>query len=445
MTSRGWTILGAAGLAAGVACHRPGPPAGIGGGEAEDAGGAAAAALPAFVAARCRAMPWSASLPGDGGDPDLDLGDALPLADGVAIALVHREGGDRVAAVAFVRPDRDAVARVVDLGPTLGDAPPPLLAASAPAGTEILAAYHAVPPRGAARPADDHGATRPLVVRSVTPDASTPLFSIDEQRDDSLAADLAVAGDHGLVVWDEATSEPRGVIRGAVFATRQGVGPVLDLSPRDSDAESPRVVPFGAGYAVVWIARGPDAPAAVPEASDLEALGEPRTRGWLEMVTVDGRGAPTGPVRRLTPPAGHVTAFDLRSPSRAGSPPRAETSTLLVAVRDDGEEVDGSGGTLLRVRVGRDTVEPPVAFTTEGLGRGAPAFVEGAATWLTWVGPGEQLRMMGLDSAGTPSGLPSAEEAMMEARPVLALPGGRVLVETPGDGPRPLRTFTCGP
>jgi hypothetical protein len=161
------------------------------------------------------------------------------------------------------------------------------------------------------------------------------------------------------------------------------------------------------------------------------------------MIATDDGGVATGPVRRLTSIAGHVTAFDVRAPRATavqGVPP-----VLLVVVRDDGEAVDGSGGTLLRVRVGPDGAEPPVAFTTDGLGRGAPAFVEGPSTWLAWVGPSEQLRMLALDAAGTPGGAPSGEDGMDEARPVLALASGHVLVETPADGARQLRTFACGP
>lgn len=81
---------------------------------------------------------------------------------------------------------------------------------------------------------------------------------------------------------------------------------------------------------------------------------------------------------------------------------------------------------------------------TEGLGRGAPTFVDGPAAWLAWVGPSEQLRMLALDAAGTPAGAPSGEDGMDEARPVLALPSGHLLVETPADAARQLRTYGCG-
>ena len=69
------------------------------------------------------------------------------------------------------------------------------------------------------------------------------------------------------------------------------------------------------------------------------------------MVHVDGQGAAIGPVRRLTSPAGHVSAYDVE----ARDPPAGSaTPSILVVARDDGEAVDGSGGALLRVRVTGD-------------------------------------------------------------------------------------------
>jgi hypothetical protein len=424
-----------------LACRRsPAPPVAVGS-AGEDAGGQETAQQqppPVVGPSRCRATDWGAAF--DAGAPgDLELGDAVPFAGGVAVAMVHRSGGDRVAAVALVRPDADGQARVVDLGATLGDAPPPRLALRP---GELVVAFHGAP-RG--RAGGEPG--RPLVVAAIAPDdQATPLFSLEEQRDDSLASDVATLGDHGVVVWDEATSEPRGVIRAAAFAGRQRLGASFDLSPKESDAELPRVVPFGKGYAAVWLARGPEAPVNPSDGSDLEVTGEPRARGWLELLLLDERGAAAGPVRRLTPAGGHVTAYDVRvtvSPPPVASGDGGLRAVLLLVARDDGEAVDGSGGALLRVRATADMVEPPVAFATDGLGRGAPTLVEGEPAWLAGVGAAEQLRLLPLDLAGAPLGVPSAEDGLDEARPVLALSPGRMLVETPGDALRPLRTFGC--
>jgi hypothetical protein len=437
---RSWrrSLLGAAALAPLIACRRP-PPASsettVDAGSSAPEAPASAQPAPVVGRPRCRTTEWSASFLDGGANGDLELGDAIPFGGGVAVAVVLRGAADRSAGIVLARPDGDGPARVFALGPTLGDAPPPRLAARA---GELLAVFHGAPPlRRHAGGARDESA-RMLVLDAIAADGSAaPLFSVEEQRDDSLAADIACLGDRGLVVWDEATSEPRGVIRAAPFVGRQRVGPTLDLSPKESDAELPRVVSLGKGFAVVWIARGPETTAGAPDGSDFEATGEPRTRGWLEMIPLDELGAPTGPVRRLTPPTGHVTAFDIRVASPAGA------SLVLVVARDDGESVDGSGGTLLRVRVTPDSAEPPVAFATDGLGRGAPTLVDGDPLWLAWVGPGEQVRLLPLDAAGAPGGLPGPEDGMDEARPVLALGSGRLLVETPADAAGQLRIFAC--
>ncbi|MGH7437692.1 MAG: hypothetical protein ACRENE_18600, partial [Polyangiaceae bacterium] len=231
------------------------------------------------------------------------------------------------------------------------------------------------------------------------------------------------------------------VIRGVVLGADRA-GPVRDLSPPGSDAEMPRVAAFGheGRHFVVWTARRQEAIPARDASPEDEATGEARVPSWLEAVVVDGAGATVGPVRTLTSPSGYVSAYDMQILDGEPRP------TLLVVARDDGEAVDGSGGTLFRVRAGADFVEPPVAFTHDGLGRGAPVFIadaERAAAWLSWVGPAEHLRLLALDAAGAPQGLPSAEEGMDEARPVLGLRSGHLLVAAPGDAARPLRTFSC--
>jgi len=388
------------------------------------------------ASARCHPDQPGFAIDHDDSDDGLEIGDAIPDAAGAAVGIVRRTAAGRVAGVAVVPVDGGAL-RVVDLGPTLGDGPPPRLASRA---GDIVAAVYAVPRTGAqgGRP------TRDLTVYSVGTGAAdlraTPLGSIREGVDDSLAFDLAWQGDHGIAVYDTVASAPhapRGVVRAAAFSVGQPAGPIQEVSPPDSDAEAPRIVPNGDGFLALWIARSIDASAPAPDSSDLEAPGEQREHGWIELAAVDERGAPRGPVRRLTPPGGHVTAYDVQ---RIGPGPKG---TLLVVARDDGEVVDGSGGALLRVRVTGDVIDPPVAFSTDGLGRGAPGIIGGRPVALAWVAAHEQLRMLPLDQDGTPTSSPSAEAAMDEARPLLWLAAGRMLVATPADADAQLQTFAC--
>jgi hypothetical protein len=420
------------------ACHRsssdnaaPAPEA------AADIG---ADAEPAVLPARCHRTDTALAFDESRGLDDLEIGDAISYPGGYAVGLVHRAAAaGRVAAVALLGRDLKSV-KVVDLGPTLGDAPPPRIGWRPP---ELVAAAYA-------RSSGAGETARETALYTISADAATASpFVVSQERDDSLAFDLGFDSKAGLLVWDEATSASRGIVKAAVFSRDQAAAS-RTISPPESDAELPRVVPQGSGFVVLWIARRPE-PASEVDASGAEATGEPRTFGWLEMVAVDEQGAPVGSVRRLTPPSGHVSAFDVEARSFGAAGP-----LLVVVARDDGEVVDGSGGALLRVRVRGDVIEPTVGFAIDGLGRGAPTFVSSANPAspfaLAWVGREEQFRFLPLDGSGTPTEAPSAEDAMDEARPLLFIgasateplgPASLVLVATPSDAQHPLRAFAC--
>jgi hypothetical protein len=396
-------------------------------------------APPAVVSARCRAAGAAVAVPGA---EDLELGDALAFGDGYAVALAHRTAAGRVGGVALVARDA-AAARVIDLGPTLGDAPPPRLALR---GKDLLAAVYGLPKRADARELR-------LLVVTATGEVK-PLAVLPQQRDDSLASDLVP----GLVAWDEVTvgASPRGVVRVAELSGDHAGAP-RDVSPPDSDAEMPRIVHAGSGHVVLWLSRHPEPRHDLDAATPPEAIGDARAYSWVEAITLDASGAPVGTVRRLTPATGHVTSYD------AALLPGDRQPDVLVVARDDGESVDGSGGTLFRVRLRDDGAEPPLGLPGDGLGRGAPGFVATAGeaeaerrrvaadaeprpSWLAWVGPHEELRLLALDAMGAPLGPPSAESAMSEARPLLATTQAgeaRMLVAFPGEASAQLKTFTC--
>jgi len=404
----------------------------------------------AVVAARCHAS--GAPIPIDETDAgELELGDVVPTVDAYAVGGVHRTAAGRVAAVMRI-PRRvvdgqasDAAsqaARWVDLAPTLGDAPPPRLVARAGAGgADLVAAAYL---RGGGP--GDHTAARQLALVALAPSAASsppPFLVVPQQHDDSLGFDLAFVGSAGVVVWDEGAAPARGVIR--ALSLDANVAGAHDISPAESDAELPRIVVDGAGFVALWIARK-----AEPSRGDADAPevpGEPRSFGWLESVRLDAHGAVLGRARSLTPASGHVSAYDvvaLAAPERA----------LLVVARDDGESVDGSGGALVRVRIVGDVPEPPVEYPSDGLGRGAPVLVEGPSSFLGWIGPGEQGRLLALDPSGAPLGPPSAEDALDDARPLRTLdapasvsPAGRavarLLVAVSSGAGAALRVLQC--
>jgi hypothetical protein len=452
-------------------CHRASPE---GEGPTDAATAAPSDAQAAILPARCRRTDVAFAIDEGHALADLEVGDAIAYPGGYAVGLVHRAGAGRAAAIALLRSDPIGLTRVLELGPTMGDAPPPRIGWRE--GELVAAAYAAPPETKGTREAPSATAgtsllrgeaTRDVAIYTIAGGAMTaPPLPITQRRDDSLALDLAITGAAGLLVWDEATSAPRGVVKAAAFSKDRAAA-AREVSPPDSDAETPRVVPQGNGFVVIWIARRPE-PASGIDGAASEATGEARAFGWLEMIAVDAQGAPTGPVRRLTSPVGHVSAYDVeaREPVAAGGP-----SSLLVVARDDGEAVDGSGGALLRLRVTGDAAEAPSVVPTENLGRGAPSFVSGAggqgpsgpgreALALAWVAGGEQARLLPLDASGIPTAPPSAEDALGDARALLFAGGVSrssrepreggsasdaldVLVATPSDSVAQLRVFAC--
>jgi hypothetical protein len=437
-------VVGGSTLAIAVACHRAviDVPAG-----AQSAGDAQALLPPpALLGARCRALAEPIAID-EGNGVDVEVGDAVATPGAYALGAVHRTAAGRVAAVMSVSRALDAASRRdasidnprwLDLAPTLGDAPPPRLVVRAGMADLVAAAY--------VRGGVDGGAARSLALFSLSPAASpgvapAPFLVVPQQHDDSFAFDLAFAGPAGVVVWDEGAAPSRGVIRALSLDADAGAVAAHDVSPAESDAENPRVVPDGSGFRVIWIARKAEVGRAA-DGAEPETPGEPRTLGWLESVRLDAHGAASGPVRTLTPASGHVSAYDV-------APLAAPDRALLVVARDDGESVDGSGGALVRVRIVDDVPEPPVEFQSDGLGRGAPALAEGPSSFLAWVGPGEQGRLLALDRSGAPLGPPSAEETLNDARPLRVLEASgseglaRMLVAASSGVSTALRVVVC--
>jgi hypothetical protein len=383
---------------------------------------------------RCPKGGQAISLGGVGARDEIEIGDGLEYAGGYAVAFAHREGAVRKAGVAFFGPEAEGTAHVTDLGVVADDAPAPLLARRS--GDVLATVYRAPSGHASADP------TRELTVYVVSRDHAASQGSFVKKADDSTVSDIASDGRDAFVVWDEtspttvgAQGPGRGVIRGAPVIQTEPGAPARDLSPAESDAEAPRVVPSAAGYSVLWIARG-GVEAPPPDAA--EVTGEARVFTWLQRLDVDARGVARGPTRDLTPRGGHVAAYDAR----------AFGDSLVIMARDDGEATDGSGGSLLRIRSRGGESESATALPLDGMGRGAPTFVDGRPPWLAWVGHDEQLRLLPLDEAGAPSGLPSSEDSLSDARPlaIWASTSGapaRWLLATPSDPAGPLRAVAC--
>lgn len=405
------------------ACHRDGAGVVAEAGATPAAADAENAVPKLLLPARCQPSGVGFALDDGHGMDELEIGDAIATPAGFAVDVLHRTSAGRVAAVALL-PAGAASMQLHDLGPTLGDASPPRVA---PRGADLVAASYVLSTRPDARELGIYTMSAAGEVKATG--------TIPEPRDDSLAFDLSST----LVVWDEtkAGTAPRGVIRVAELSADARPAPARDLSPPESDAEMPRIAATpGGGAMVFWLARKPEAGPAM-DAAVSEITGEARAYSWLEVVAVDAHGTPVGATRRLTPLMGHVSAYDVQP--LAGARP-----DVLVVARDDGEAVDGSGGVLLRVRVRADGQDSPLAFATDGLGRGAPAFVDGSPPWLSWVAQTEEARLLALDASGAPVQLPSAEPALDDGRPLAWIEQGRrLLAAMPGDSPAQLRVLSC--
>lgn len=398
-------------------------------------GGVAASGAPPPVVDGGRPRPLDPGpLGADDAVAEVEIGDGIAEEGGYALSVIHPTPAGRTCAVAHMGPGARGPVHLVDLGPTLGDAPPARLVRK---DTELLAAAYGL--HHSSRAAES---TRELVVYALADAGPMTRATLAQQRDDSLAFDIASSGRTALVVWDEAATGPRGVIRSAILSSSEpsGFGAPRDVSPPDRDAETPRMVFTASRFVVFWLARRPEsAPDAAIEQNPAEALGEARTFGWLESVDLDEHGIPLGAPRALTSATGHISAYDVTA---------LGDGSVLVVARDDGEAIEGSGGRLLRVRVTAGGVDPPLSFAIDGLGRGAPALVDGRPHWLAWVGPREQLRMLPLDEIGAPAGPSSAEDAMSDGRPLLALDpptaGTRqLLVAFPSHADAQVRRFAC--
>src|SRR5205807_585503 len=157
-----------------------------------------------------------------------------------------------------------------------------------------------------------------------------------QSADESLASDALAVPSGAIVAWDEdAPAGDRGIIKVAVVTldSAKAQWPGRVASPEASDAESPRLAPRA------------------------------------------GAG-------------GAVGAYDLET--------RA-TGELDVFARDDAQPSEGAGGTIARVTVRGDTVDPSLVLVPDGVGRGAFDVVSGSGqTWLAYADANDRTRLLPL-------------------------------------------------
>jgi hypothetical protein len=422
------------GLAACGSCNKSDP--------ATNDASATSSATPVVAEAlpRCRGEAQRLAIPGD----EVVVGDVAIGTGGLLVGLVRVDGGKRVASVMRAPLDL-GTSRVIDIGPPLGDDPPPSPRWS---GTNAYVAF-------IARHATDAGMkVRELRIARLEENAlGKTETTVIQQADESTAFDVAWNEGAGLVAWDEDAPPKRDTPkagapaeasptsfegRGFVKVQAFGSDSRRVASPESSDAESPRLLARpGGGFWLAWLARRvEDEPYAV------EGPGEKRAFRWVEAVPLAANGESAGPVRRVSPEKGRAATFELASSG----------ADLVVIVQDEAAAADGAGARIVRYVVGEkveaaDIVDGGVGTTqAELVPAASPA--EGSR-WLAWTDTSERAHMTPLGAGLVAAGRPTAEPSLDGARVLAAASADSIYVlagASPSEQPAlhpELRRFSC--
>ncbi|AKV00931.1 hypothetical protein AKJ09_07594 [Labilithrix luteola] len=406
-----WAGVALAASLGSIACRKNEPPA------PTTTASASPAEAPAPVAVaeelpRCRAEGAKLDIAGE----DVVVGDAVVAGDALFTGLVRREGTKRAASILRTGLDLGSP-KFIEIGPALGDDPPPVPYG---AGNAVFAAYFA---RKAVEPSPKaaRGVLGTRELRLVRLDASSTFKlegSVVQQADESQAFDVAWTDPSAapLVAWDEdAPLGPgrmladRGVIK--VQALTPGAKPLV-ASPDTSDAESPRLLPRKGGYWLAWLATKPEVEdaGAPSKATTDEGPGERRAFRWLELVTLDAKGETTSKVRRISSEKGRAASFELS---------KGAAEELVVVLQDEAAATEGAGARVLRYVVTADRVEPS-DLVDGGVGTAPVELVPAAAPrWLAWTDVADHARVLSL-SPGVLATTPPTLEPALDPTRVLA-------------------------
>jgi hypothetical protein len=296
--------------------------------------------------------------------------------------------------------------RFTEVADSVGDAPPPVPLAS---GERTLSVEY----EGAAK-------TRHLVVRDVaSPDK--PLAELPRDPDDeSLAYDAVMLVDGTIAIaWDAPAEEGSAIYASMVHGNT--VGEAVRLSPKDVDADVPRLAAMGPTLVATWIAHR-----ALPKsdaAAAPEGAGQDLDHAWVEMLAFDSSLHATMPLRHLTPDTGRIVTFDVMAET---APP-----AVTVVARDALELHPGQGGTVVLVRVHGLEVDAPLVLA-EHVGRGVPLY---STSTLLYVDPSDH-------GHAVVAGSTSPEPVLDSARPLGFLPGRPDILVIP-EAATELRVVRC--
>jgi hypothetical protein len=370
------------------------------------------------------------------------LGRAVALDNGWAVGVQGEGDTGTLSSVVFIDPDA-TTAETVALSSSRGDLDPPVVAV-APGGLVVALI-------------EPNASSRAVRLARVADKKVTWGAELREDMDESLALDVAVAGDRGVVVWD-ALDDDESFVSLAGFDVN-AIGNASEprrLTPKGVDADAPRVVPRPGGFYAVYQVRGTErardaarpGPAA-PGDSSAKPKKDPKTkrepgeadesRGgeavaytWLEVLLLDATGAPSGDAQRLTPDDGHVISFDVAAAADGG---------LAVAYRDEDSPTGAGGGTVKALRIGPGGGVAESFQSDEGTpSDGAPTLLPGWMAIPTLRGA-DLLGRLG--AGGVPAEPLMVEASLGRGEPIAATADRLLLAEPEGKAMR-VRVVTCG-
>jgi hypothetical protein len=398
------------------ACHRSKPPVPLDEEAAAPANAPSPESLPppeVEAAARCTAVHEPIMLGDDGpsrasdagaapsGDAPFasEVGDAVVWSEGYALGALS-QGAHSAEMLVVLVGSKGESSKIVRLGDAHGDVDPPRLAAR---GNVLVAGVLEPAPNG-----------RLLRLAKIENGTVTWGASFTERRDESEAYDLALGDKRGLVVWDEEVG-PGSVIQASTFdvATASAATIARPVSPRGTDAESPRLIAKPGGYWLLYIARRPesDEPDGSYETENTEYR-------WIEVVPLDANGAATGTARAVTPRDGHVTVFDA-----ADGP----DGSALIVWREDDAPSGSSGGRIMRALVRPGAIAAPEVLLDEPSTAGVPNLVHG---WLAIADINGATKLAPMTPTGELAGALAAEPLVGSGEP-LGSNGETLLVARP--------------
>ncbi|MEN9580448.1 MAG: hypothetical protein RJA70_3457, partial [Pseudomonadota bacterium] len=289
----------------------------------------------------------------------VELGAALRVGPGFAVTFTRGDGRQSQAGVAWL----DASAgqgEVVDLTAIRGDGAPPRAAVSGDALVVAVMDNDAI-----------GGALRLAKVSRGQP--ATWGAELDLGVDDSLAFELALSGQRGLLVWDEWDKSKN---ESYISLSGFDVGRIADaaapvrVSPAKVDAESPRLSAAKHGFWLAWISFTPvgesrKTPKAGQQVDEFQDLVEIRASA-IQIMRLDPEGRPIGEALRVTPVDGYVSGFDLTT---------GPDESALVVWRAAQSSPGIQGGVVSTTRLALDGSFEAKFIEDQDIGSGVPSFL----------------------------------------------------------------------